>query len=53
MRQWLMHFAFRIDISLWIFVLAGFAALFIAAVTVSYQVLRVAMANPMKSLREQ
>ncbi|HTI07470.1 MAG TPA: ABC transporter permease [Puia sp.] len=53
MHQWLMHFAFRIDISWWIFVLAGVAALLIAALTVSFQVLRVAMANPTKSLREQ
>ena len=53
MRQWLMHFAFRIDISWWIFALAGLTAIFIAAVTVSYQVIRVAGANPMKSLREQ
>jgi len=53
MRQWLTHFAFRIDISVWIFVLAGVAALLIATVAVSYQVLRVAMANPVKSIREQ
>jgi putative ABC transport system permease protein len=53
MHQWLMHFAFRIDISWWIFVLAGVAAILIAAVTVSYQVLLAAMASPMKSLREK
>ena len=53
MHQWLMHFAFRIGISWWIFLLAGIAAILIAAITVSYQVLRVAMANPMKSLRDQ
>jgi hypothetical protein len=52
-HQWLMHFAFRINISWWIFVLAGVAAILIAAVTVCYQVLRVATANPMKSLREK
>jgi putative ABC transport system permease protein len=53
MNQWLMHFAFRIGISWWIFLLAGIAAILIAALTVSYQVLRVATANPMKSLRDQ
>jgi len=51
MRKWLAHFAFRIDISFWIFVLAGGAAVLIAAVTVSVQVLRVAMNDPIKSLR--
>jgi len=53
MRKWLMHFAFRTGINWWIFVVAGVAALLIAAVTVSYQVIRVAMVNPIKSLRTE
>ncbi len=51
MNGWLENFAYRINISLWIFVLSGVSALFIAVVTVSYQAIRAAMANPIKSLR--
>ena len=50
MHQWLQEFAYRIEISWWIFVLAAVAAVFIALVTVSYQAIKAAMANPVKSL---
>ncbi len=53
MHNWLQDFAYRIDISWWIFVLAGTAAVFIAIVTVSIQALRAANANPIKSLRTE
>ncbi|HMB90509.1 MAG TPA: FtsX-like permease family protein, partial [Rhodothermales bacterium] len=51
MSRWLEDFAYRIDLSVWIFVLAGAAALGIALLTVSYQALRAALTDPVKSLR--
>ena len=53
MSDWLEGFAYRITISWWIFVLAGFSALIIAFVTVSFQAIRAARANPIKSLRTE
>jgi putative ABC transport system permease protein len=53
MNKWLEDFAFKIDISWWVFVLAGVSALFIALVTVSFQAIKAAIANPMKSLRTE
>jgi len=51
MHQWLQNFLFRIDIQLWVFAVASLAALFIALLTVSFQSLRAAFANPIDSLR--
>ena len=51
MNGWLENFAYRINISVWIFVLSALAALLIAVITVSYQAIKAAMANPVKSLR--
>ena len=53
MRSWLHDFVYRIDFSWWIFALAGSIAILIAAVTVSYQALRAATANPVNSLRSE
>jgi putative ABC transport system permease protein len=53
MWQWLQQFAFRIDLSWWIFALAGGLALMVACLTISVQALRSAMANPVKSLRSE
>jgi putative ABC transport system permease protein len=53
MNQWLQDFAYRIDISWWIFALAGILALLIALLTVSFQAIRAALANPVKSLRTE
>ena len=50
-RQWLTGFAFRIEISPLIFVGAGFSALLMAWLTVSYQSIKAATANPVNSLR--
>ncbi|MBN1482272.1 ABC transporter permease [candidate division KSB1 bacterium] len=50
-RQWLQNFAYRIHISLWVFVLAGVIALMIALLTVSWQAMRAATANPVEALR--
>ncbi len=51
MNKWLQDFAYRIHISWWMFILAGGAALVIALLTVSWQAIRAALANPVESLR--
>jgi putative ABC transport system permease protein len=53
MRQWLQDFPYRVSISWWVFVLAGVAAVLIALLTVSFQAMRAAVANPVKSLRTE
>jgi ABC-type antimicrobial peptide transport system permease subunit len=53
MNKWLQDFAYRISIGWWVFVLAGVIALFIALVTVSFQAIKAALANPVKSLRTE
>ena len=53
MNKWLQDFAYRIHISWWIFVVAGAAALIIAMLTVSFQAIKAAIANPVKSLRTE
>jgi putative ABC transport system permease protein len=53
MNQWLDDFAFRIHITWWVFVLAGSIAIGIALCTVSFQALKAAIANPVKSLRTE
>jgi putative ABC transport system permease protein len=49
--QWLQNFAYRIDISLWIFVLAGGLILLTIVITVSFQTIKAATANPVEALR--
>jgi putative ABC transport system permease protein len=51
MNKWLQNFAYRIDISWWIFVIAGVIALLIALLTVSWQSFRAAGKNPVEALR--
>jgi len=53
MNKWLQDFAYRISISWWVFVAAGLAALLIALLTVSFQAIRAAISNPVKSLRTE
>ncbi|MDP9049014.1 MAG: FtsX-like permease family protein, partial [Bacteroidota bacterium] len=53
MNKWLQDFAYRITIQWWIFVVAGIIALLIAAFTISYQSIKAALANPVKSLRSE
>jgi putative ABC transport system permease protein len=53
MNKWLQSFAYRIIISWWMFVLAGLIAVFIALLTVSFQAIKAAVANPVKSLRTE
>ncbi len=53
MQLWLTDFAYRIEIQWWMFALAGLAAIIVAFVTVGFQSLRAALANPVKSLRSE
>ncbi|HEX8022498.1 hypothetical protein, partial [Mucilaginibacter sp.] len=53
MHSWLQDFAYRINISWWIFVFAGVLALVIAFTTVSFQAIKAALTNPVKSLRSE
>lgn len=51
MSTWLQHFAYRIQIQWWLFVLVGLAALIIAFFTISIQTIRTAFMNPVKSIK--
>jgi len=51
MNKWLEDFAYKIEISWWIFILSGGIALMIALLTVSFQVIKAAIANPIESLK--
>jgi putative ABC transport system permease protein len=53
MNQWLKDFAYKIDVPWWVFALAGAVAVFIAFVTVSFQSIKAALTNPVKSLRSE
>ena len=53
MNQWLQDYSYRIEMSWWIFVAAGLLAILIALITVSYQAIKVALTNPVKSLRNE
>jgi len=53
MRQWLSNFAYHIDISWWSCLLAGFTVLGTALITVSFQSIKAALANPVKSLKTE
>lgn len=51
--KWLQDFAYRINISWWTFLLAGSLALLVALFTISFQAIKAAIANPVKSLRTE
>ncbi|HTK20775.1 MAG TPA: ABC transporter permease [Mucilaginibacter sp.] len=53
MNKWLLDFAYRINISWWVFAIAGVAALLIAFATISFQSVKAALTNPIKSLRSE
>ena len=53
MNKWLQDFAYRISIGWWIFIAAGVIAMLIALFTVSFQAIKAALANPVKSLRTE
>ena len=53
LNGWLQDFAYRIQLSWWMFALAGMAAILIALLTVGFQSIKAALANPVKSLRSE
>ncbi len=53
MNKWIQNFAYRIDITWWTFMAAGIIALLIALLTVSFQAIKAAISNPVKSLRTE
>jgi putative ABC transport system permease protein len=53
MNKWIENFASRTNIDWWMFALAGLIAIFIALASVSFQAIKAAMANPVKSLRTE
>jgi ABC-type antimicrobial peptide transport system permease subunit len=53
MNKWLQTFAYRITISAWVFVLAAVGSIVIAFITISFQSIKAALSNPVKSLRSE
>ena len=53
MNKWLQDYAYRVEIKWWIFIIAAVTAVAIALLTVSYQAIKAAIANPVKSLRSE
>lgn len=53
MNKWLQDFAYRIDLSWWIFALTGITALIIALITLSFQAIKAAISNPVESIRTE
>jgi putative ABC transport system permease protein len=53
MNKWLQDFAYRINIQWWMFAVAGVLAIIIAFATISYQAIKAALMNPVKSLRSE
>ncbi len=53
MNKWLQDFAYRVDISLWIFIVSALCAALVAFVTISFQAFKAAVANPVKNLRTE
>ena len=52
-NKWLQEYAYRVDVKWWVFGLAGASAIVIALLTVSYQAVKAAITNPVKSLRTE
>jgi putative ABC transport system permease protein len=53
MDKWLQDFPYRVEISWWVFAIAAVAALVIALITISFQTIRAAVSNPIKSLKTE
>ena len=53
MDNWLQDYSYRVQIQWWVFALAGMLSILIAVITVSYQAIKAATANPVKSLRSE
>jgi putative ABC transport system permease protein len=52
-NKWLQNYAYKITLSWWLFALSGLGAVFVAILTISYQTIKAANANPVKSLRSE
>jgi ABC-type antimicrobial peptide transport system permease subunit len=53
MNQWLENYAYHVPVDFWIFILAGIVALLLALLTTTFQTIKAALANPIKSLRNE
>ena len=53
MHNWLLKYSYRTTISVWVFVVSGLGAMVITLLTVSFQAIKAALANPVKSLRSE
>ena len=53
MNKWLQTYSYRVDIEWWIFALTAMVSILIAVITVSYQAIKAAIANPVRSLRSE
>jgi len=53
MNKWLLNYEYKTTLSWWIFAAAGFGAIMITILTVSFQAIKAAIANPVKSLRTE
>ena len=53
LHQWLQRYEYRTDISIWIFVVSGLGAMLLTLLTVSFQAVKAALANPVRSLRSE
>ncbi|MCO5934865.1 ABC transporter permease [Mucilaginibacter sp. RB4R14] len=53
MHKWLMDYVYRIEINWWVLAVAGFGAVLIAFLTISFQAIKAALSNPVKSLRSE
>ena len=53
MNEWLQDYVYRIHISWWLFAASGLLAIFVALATISFQAIKAAVANPVKSLRTE
>ncbi|MGH2644798.1 MAG: ABC transporter permease, partial [Chitinophagaceae bacterium] len=53
MNKWLQSFAYRIHVAWWMLAIAGFIAVMIALITVSFQAIKAAVANPVEALRSE
>ncbi|HMC87104.1 MAG TPA: FtsX-like permease family protein, partial [Chitinophagaceae bacterium] len=53
MQKWLLKYNYHTEISWWVFIASGLGAMIITILTVSYQAIKAALANPVKSLRTE
>jgi ABC-type antimicrobial peptide transport system permease subunit len=53
LNNWLQQYDYRTTISFWVFIFSGLGALIITLITVSFQAIKAALANPVESLRSE